>query len=85
MIPDSGELSDEASIFFRTWHITRQEIIVAIRHGVQIRFEHLSLSDMLALLEGHAIVHDNAVAQILRQYMEKPKQMRPQSAESVVL
>jgi len=64
IIPDSGEVAEEAYIFLRTWNVERQELRIAPRHGVQVRFEHVSLSDMPALLEGHRLVYNNGAAQI---------------------
>lgn len=64
ILPDSGEVPDDAYIFLRTWNVERQEILVMVSHGVQKVFKHINLNEMPALLKGRKLIYDNGGAQI---------------------
>ena len=63
-IPASGKIPEDAYVFLRTWNIGKQEMLVLAWRGVQRQFEHVSLTNMPALLDDREAIYDNGSAQI---------------------
>ena len=61
---DLRRVPDDAYIFFRTWIIDKQEILVMVRNGARVEFKHISLSEISAKLEGRQVIYDNGSARI---------------------
>jgi uncharacterized membrane protein len=63
-IPASGEIPEDAYVFFRTWNIEKQEMLVVVWPRRQRQLKHVGLANMTALLDGREVIYDNGNAQI---------------------